>query len=85
MKILLTGKDYDDHDYNEIINHTYTEDSLDVYDIGTVSNKAFAEGQTAFDLINETYYNIQKFKTTEDKIRWICENFEGTQIQEVEE
>lgn len=58
--------------------------SLDVYEIESVSNAEHICGKTPFDVIDETLYGQEKFSTIEDKIRWVCENFEVTQNKLVE-
>lgn len=60
--------------------NTILEDSLDVYGIGTVSNFDNTVGATPFDVIDETCYGLPKFENINDKIRWVCLNFENTQI-----
>ena len=58
--------------------------SLDVYEIESVSNAEHICGKTPFDDIDETLYGKEEFKNIEDKIRWVCENFEATQDKLVE-
>lgn len=58
--------------------------SLDVYEIESTSNAEHVCGKTPFDVIDETLYGKEKFDTLEDKIRWVCENFEATQDKLVE-
>ena len=58
--------------------------SLDVYEIESVSNAEHVCGKTPFDVIDETLYGKEKFDNLEDKIRWVCENFEVTQDKLVE-
>ncbi|MCQ2114030.1 MAG: site-specific DNA-methyltransferase [Bacteroidaceae bacterium] len=58
--------------------------SLDVYEIESVSNAEHVCGKTPFDVIDETLYGKEKFESLEDKIRWVCENFEATQDKLVE-
>lgn len=58
--------------------------SLDVYEIESVSNAEHVCGKTPFDVIDETLYGKEKFDNLEDKIRWVCENFELTQDKLVE-
>lgn len=58
--------------------------NLDVYEIESVSNAEHVCGKTPFDVIDETLYGKEKFDNLEDKIRWVCENFEVTQDKLVE-
>lgn len=58
--------------------------SLNVYEIESVSNAEHVCGKTPFDVIDETLYGKEKFDNLEDKIRWVCENFEVTQDKLVE-
>lgn len=52
--------------------------SLEVYDICSVANFEMTEGKTPFDVIDETAYGKKKMEL-QDKIKWVCENFEQTQ------
>jgi len=49
-------------------------DNLDVYDIATVAPYS----NEPFEKIDETLYGQEKLGVKE-KIKWVCENFEGTQ------
>ena len=53
---------------------------LDVYEIGEVSNSSATPGKTPFDVIDETLYGKDKFKTAREKIEWVCSNFSQTQM-----
>ena len=53
-------------------------DNLDVYDIATVANFEAIKDKTPFDVIDETNYGQAKLSVN-DKIKWVCENFDGTQ------
>jgi adenine-specific DNA-methyltransferase len=80
LKRVMTGKCYDGTSNFEWAkkNMPYG-DNLDVYDIAEVANFAHLEGQTPFDVIDETLYGQEKFKTIQEKVEWVCDNFEGTQ------
>lgn len=54
-------------------------DSLDVYNIAEVSNKETAVGKNAFEVIDETCYELEKIGNIKDKIEWVVNNFEHTQ------
>lgn len=53
--------------------------NLDVYEIATVHNSNAIEGQTPFDVIDETLYGREKFTTLREKVDWVCGNFAHTQ------
>ena len=53
--------------------------NLDVYELATVNNSNAIDGQTPFDVIDETLYGQEKFKTLREKIDWVCNNFAHTQ------
>jgi adenine-specific DNA-methyltransferase len=53
--------------------------ALDVYEITHVANFESTEGNSVFEVIDETLYGINKFAKVKDKVTWVCENFEGTQ------
>ncbi|MBA3733369.1 site-specific DNA-methyltransferase [Patescibacteria group bacterium] len=75
LKRVMTGECYDgtkDFMWNK--ENKPLRDNLDVYDIATVapySDKPFTQ-------IDETLYGQEKLGVKE-KIKWVCENFEGTQ------
>lgn len=75
LKRVMTGECYDgtkDFRWNE--KNKPLGDNLDVYDIATVapySNEPFTQ-------IDETLYGQEELGVKE-KIKWVCENFEGTQ------
>ena len=80
LKRVMTGECYDGtKDFKWIENNSALGGSLDVYDICTVANFERAKGKTPFDVIDETLYGKEKFKTLKEKIEWVCENFEITQ------
>lgn len=79
LRRVMKGECYDgtnDFKWNE--KNTPLGDNFDVYDIATVANFSATEGQTPFDVIDETLYGQEKMGVNE-KIKWVCENFEGTQ------
>lgn len=53
--------------------------NLDVYEIESVANFEWTGGKTPFDVIDETLYGKEKFKTIKEKIDWVCGNFDKTQ------
>jgi adenine-specific DNA-methyltransferase len=75
LKRVMTGECYDgtkDFKWNE--ENKPLGDNLDVYDIATVAPYS----DEPFTQINETFYGKEKLGVNE-KIKWVCENFEGTQ------
>ena len=85
MKRTMTGSCYDGTiDFKWLKDNEPYGGSLDVYEIESVSNAEHICGKTPFDVIDETLYGMKKFTTIEDKIRWVCENFETTQDKLVE-
>jgi len=80
LKRVMTGKCYDDtSDFQWNKKNEPLGDNLDVYDIYKVENFESIEGKTPFDVIDETLYGQEKFKTVREKVEWVCDNFEGTQ------
>lgn len=80
LKRTMTGECYDgSKDFKWLEKHKPLGGSLDVYEIAFVSNAEKVAGKTAFDVIDETLYDKEKFKTLKEKIEWVCENFDGTQ------
>lgn len=81
LKRIMTGECYDGTK-----NFKWAEENepyggkLDVYEIAEVSNTSATPGHTPFDLIDETLYGLEKFKTTREKIEWVCSNFSQTQM-----
>lgn len=75
LKRVMTGECYDgtkDFKWNE--KNKPLGDNLDVYDIATVASYS----DEPFMQIDETLYGKEKLGVNE-KIKWVCENFEGTQ------
>ncbi|MFA6992652.1 MAG: DNA methyltransferase, partial [Candidatus Gracilibacteria bacterium] len=75
LKRVMTGECYDgtkDFKWNE--KNKPLGDNLDVYDISTVAPYS----DEPFTQIDETLYGQEKLGVNE-KIKWVCENFEGTQ------
>lgn len=80
LKRIMTGECYDGTK-----NFKWAEENLpyggnlDVYEIASVNNSNAIEGQTPFDVIDETLYGKEKFKTLREKVDWVCSNFAHTQ------
>ena len=80
LKRVMTGKCYDNKsNFEWIKKNEALGGSLDVYEIAEVFDKEKTKGKTAFDVIDETLYGVEKFKNINDKIRWVCDNFEHTE------
>lgn len=81
LKRVMTGKCYDDStDFNWIKKNAPYGDNLDVYEIDTVANFNTETNKTPFDVIDETLYGKEKFKTVKEKVDWVCNNFDNTQF-----
>ena len=79
LKRVMTGSCYDGTtNFKWLENNTPLGDNLDVYDIESVANFEATAGSTPFDVIDETLYG-QSPLSVPDKIKWVCENFDGTQ------
>lgn len=80
LRRIMTGKSYDGTtDFEWIKKNEAYGGNLDVYEVSKVSNSENTTGKTAFDVIDETLYGKEKFKTLKEKIEWVCTNFDGTQ------
>ena len=78
----MSGCCYDSNStFDWIKNNTALGDNLDVYEIAEVANFEAAEGKTPFEVIDETLYGVEKFTTMQEKVEWVCNNFEATQKQ----
>lgn len=84
--ILCTNNEVDEKNANGIaydvsaprLAKTMKHDSLNVYDIKEISKRSGEPGNTPFDVIEEECYGVEHFDDIQDKISWVCENFEGT-------
>lgn len=81
LKRIMTGTDYNGSD-----NFRWSKENkayggnLDVYEIDSVANFEAIPGKSPFDVIDETLYGQKKFKILKQKIDWVCNNFEKTQL-----
>ena len=86
LKRIMTGECYDGtKEFLWIQNNEPYGGNLDVYEIDSVSNFESEKGKTPFDVIDETLYGKEKFQTVKEKIEWVCQNFDKTQIKIPEE
>lgn len=82
LKRVMSGCCYDSNStFDWIKNNTALGDNLDVYEIKDVANFEATEGKTPFDVIDETRYGEERFRTIQEKIDWVCNKFEITQKQ----
>ena len=82
LRRVMTGKCYDgstDFEWNK--KNVPLGGSLEVCNIATVSNFETAPKKTAFDVIDEALYGQKPFATVQEKVEWVCNNFENTQKQ----
>lgn len=80
LKRIMTGECYDGtKDFPWLKDNEPYGGNLDVYEIESVSNFENIKGKSPFDVIDETLYGKEKFKTVKEKIDWVCSNFEKTQ------
>ena len=78
----MTGSCYDNScDFKWTRNNEPLGGNLDVYEIAEVANNESVEGKTPFDVIDEQLYGQKRFATIQEKIEWVCNNFEITQKQ----
>ena len=80
LKRVMTGSCYNgDYTFEWIEKNSPYNNNLEVLEIDEVSSIEQENGKTAFDVIDETLYNVQKFENIHDKISWVCSNFDKTQ------
>ena len=80
LKRIMTGECYDGtKDFDWIKKNKPYGGNLDVYEINSVNNGEWVKGKTPFDVIDETLYGQEKFKTIKEKIDWVCGNFDKAQ------
>ena len=85
LKRIMTGECYDgNRDFRWAKENDPYGGRLEVFEIkekGILSRNAVKDN-TPFDVIDETLYGMPKFKTTREKIEWVCGNFAHTQLVE---
>lgn len=79
LKRIMTGKCYDAKDFEWIKKNKPYGGNLDVYEIKSVANFEWTDGKTPFDVIDETLYGKEKCGSVQEKIEWVCDNFDKTQ------
>ncbi len=82
LKRVMTGQCYDGtNNFKWLEKNKPLGDNLQVLDIAQVADFEDVAGKTPFDVIDETLYGKEKFKTLKEKIEWVIDNFELTQKQ----
>lgn len=77
LKRVMTGSGYNgETDFVWIKDNKALGGNLEVMDIASIANNS----QKIFDEIDETLYDVEKFDNIQNKIKWVCDNFEDTQI-----
>lgn len=80
IKRIMTGECYDGtKDFKWLEKNEPYGGNLDVYEIESVANFESTTKKTPFDVIDETLYGKEKFKKLQEKIEWVCENFNNAQ------
>ena len=80
LKRIMTGECYDGNkNFSWLKDNEPYGGNLDVYEIDRIPNHMTADGKTPFEIIDETLYGKEKFKTLKEKIDWVCQNFANTQ------
>lgn len=83
LKRVMTGECYDgSKDFKWAKENEPYGGKLEVYEIAEISNSSATTGKTPFDVIDETLYGQEKFKSMREKIDWVCSNFAHTQMVE---
>ena len=80
LKRVMTGECYDgSSDFEWIKKNELLGSSLNVFEIESVNNTEQSNGKSPFDVIDETCYDVPRFESVQEKIIWVCNNFENTQ------
>ena len=80
LKRIMTGACYDGNkDFPWLKDNEPYGGNLDVYEIVSVVNNEYHEKKSPFEVIDETLYGREKFKTLKDKVDWVCQNFNNAQ------
>ncbi len=83
LKRVMTGECYDgSKDFKWAKENKPYGGKLEVYEIAEISSSSATAGKTPFDVIDETLYGQEKFKSMKEKIDWVCGNFAHTQMVE---
>ena len=77
LKRVMTGIASDGSNFKWLEKNEKLGDNLLVCEVSHCANF----DKNVFENIDETLYGIPKFEKPIDKINWVCDNFEGTQIK----
>ncbi len=76
LKRIMTGECYNGtKDFEWAKKNKPYGGNLDVYEIDKVADFNYNEGQSPFDVIDETLYGQPHFATLKEKINWVCSHF----------
>lgn len=79
LKRVMTGSCYNGNtDFDWVTKNEPYGDNLEVTEIAEISPTIADKGNTPFDVIDESLYDILPFDKKEDKINWICTYFKNT-------
>ena len=80
LRRVMTGSCYDgSKDFQWLKDNEPYGGNLDVYEIASVNNAEYHEKKSPFEVIDETLYGHEKFKTLKEKVDWVCQNFNNAQ------
>lgn len=80
LKRVMTGECYDgNRDFTWAKDNKPYGGTLDVYEIDSVTDDNAAEGNTPFDVIDETLYGQKRLSSLREKVAWVCNNFQHTE------
>lgn len=80
LKRTMTGACYDGtSDFPWLKDHEPYGGSLDVLEVAEVADFQTKEGETPFDVIDETIYGEDFQGDVQKKTAWVCQNFERTE------
>lgn len=80
LKRVMTGSCYDGiTDFEWIKKNESLGGNLDVFEIESVNNAEQGDGKSPFYVIDEACYDMPRFESVQEKIAWVCNNFENTQ------
>lgn len=80
LKRVMTGECYDgNRDFTWANDNKPYGGTLDVYEIDSVTDDNAAEGNTPFDVIDETLYGQKRLSSLREKVAWVCNNFQHTE------
>lgn len=76
LKRIMTGECYDGaKDFEWVKRNKPYGGNLEVLEIDTVADIAYAEGKSPFEVIDERLYGLPHFADMKEKVDWVCNNF----------